>query len=239
MLISVVVPCRNEAESLPRLVSDIEGALAGRDYEIIAVDDGSTDGTWAVLEGLKSNCERVRVVVHDRSAGQSAAVYSGLLAARGELVATLDGDGQNDPAYLPELTDLLVSAGPDAGMAAGQRTRRTDALLKRLSSGIANGLRRAILHDGAIDSACGMKVLYRDLFLVLPYFDGWHRFLPALVRREGRQVVFLNVIDRPRLHGRSKYGILDRGWRGIIDLIGVWWLQRRRRILPVATEKDV
>ena len=179
---------------------------------------------------------RVRHIRHDRSAGQSAAVRSGVFAARGKIIATMDGDGQNDPAFLPKLVEALEAAGPKVGIAAGQRLKRTDTQLKRLASRFANGLRESILHDGTRDSGCGLKAIRTDLFRTLPYFDGWHRYLPALVMREGFGVVHIDVVDRSRRHGKSNYGILDRGLRGALDLIGVWWLRRRRKIVPEITE---
>ncbi|BBD38797.1 dolichol-phosphate mannosyltransferase [Aminobacter sp. Y103A] len=235
-MISIVIPCKNEAENLPILVGEVHAAMAGRDYEIIVVDDGSTDRTPDVLAELARSAGRLRHVRHDRSAGQSAAVRSGVFAAKGDVVVTMDGDGQNDPAYLPKLADALVAAGPTVGIAAGQRLKRTDTKLKQLSSRFANGLRERILHDGTRDSGCGLKALHTDLFRQLPFFDGWHRYLPALALREGRGVVHVDVVDRSRIHGKSNYGILDRGLRGVLDLFGVWWLRRRRKVVPSVTE---
>jgi glycosyltransferase involved in cell wall biosynthesis len=235
--ISVVIPCRNEEANLAFLLDEIEQALAGRLFEIVVVDDGSTDGTRGmVADRMRKTGSPVRLVVHDRSAGQSAAVRSGVFAAGGDVVATMDGDGQNDPAYIPKLIDALLAAGPGAGIVAGQRLKRTDTRLKRLSSRFANGLREAVLHDGTRDSGCGLKALPTTLFRQLPYFDGWHRYLPALVLREGFAVVHIDVIDRQRRHGKSNYGIIDRGLRGVLDLIGVWWLRRRRKVVPEVIE---
>jgi len=235
--ISVVIPCRNEAENLAFLIGEVDAALAARDYEVLVVDDGSTDGTAAVIAArIAKGDGRVRHIRHDRSAGQSAAVRSGVFAARGKFVATMDGDGQNDPAFLPKLVDALEAGGPKVGIAAGQRLKRTDTQLKRLASRFANGLRESILHDGTRDSGCGLKAIRTDLFRTLPYFDGWHRYLPALVMREGFGVVHIDVTDRSRRHGKSNYGILDRGLRGALDLIGVWWLRRRRKVVPEVIE---
>jgi dolichol-phosphate mannosyltransferase len=235
--ISVVIPCRNEAENLAFLIGEVDAALAARSYEVLVVDDGSTDGTGAVVaERIAKGDGRVRHIRHDRSAGQSAAVRSGVFAARGAVVATMDGDGQNDPAFLPKLVEALEAAGPGVGIAAGQRLKRTDTRLKRLASRFANSLREAILRDGTRDSGCGLKAIRTELFRTLPYFDGWHRYLPALVMREGFGVVHIDVTDRSRRHGKSNYGILDRGLRGALDLIGVWWLRRRRKIVPEITE---
>lgn len=235
-MISIVIPCKNEADNLPLLIGEVHAAMDGRDYEVIVVDDGSTDRTPQVLADLAGSAGRLRHVRHDRSAGQSAAVRSGVFAARGAIVVTMDGDGQNDPAYLPKLADALAAAGPKVGIAAGQRLKRTDTRLKQFSSRFANGLRERILRDGTRNSGCGLKALHTDLFRQLPYFDGWHRYLPALVIREGRSVVHVDVVDRSRRHGKSNYGILDRGLRGILDLTGVWWLRRRRRVVPTVTE---
>jgi glycosyltransferase involved in cell wall biosynthesis len=231
--ISVVIPCRNEEANLAFLLDEVERALAGRPFEIIVVDDGSTDGTQAtVAERMRAAGSPVRLIAHDRPAGQSAAVRSGVLGASGDIIATMDGDGQNDPAYIPELVEALAAAGDRTGIVAGQRVRRTDTRLKQLSSRFANRLREKMLHDGTRDSGCGLKALPAALFRQLPYFDGWHRYLPALVLREGFSVVHIDVVDRQRRYGKSNYGILDRGLRGVLDLIGVWWLRRRRKVLP-------
>ena len=235
--ISVVIPCRNEAQNLAFLIGEVDAAMAATNYEVLVVDDGSTDGTGTVLaERIAKGDGRVRHIRHDRSAGQSAAVRSGVFAANGAIVVTMDGDGQNDPAFLPKLVEALDAAGPKVGIAAGQRLKRTDTALKRVASRFANGLRESILHDGTRDSGCGLKAIRTDLFRSLPYFDGWHRYLPALVMREGFGVVHIDVTDRSRRHGKSNYGILDRGLRGALDLIGVWWLRRRRKTVPNVTE---
>jgi dolichol-phosphate mannosyltransferase len=235
--ISVVIPCRNEAQNLAFLLGEVDQALAGRDYEVIVVDDGSADATETVLaERIAKGDGRVRHVRHDRSAGQSAAVRSGVFAARGGVVVTMDGDGQNDPAYLPKLADALFSAGADIGIVAGQRLKRTDTKLKQMASKFANNLRQSILRDNTRDSGCGLKAVRTEIFRSLPYFDGWHRYLPALVLREGFGVLHLDVVDRSRRHGKSNYGILDRGLRGVLDLFGVWWLRKRRKVVPTVTE---
>jgi glycosyltransferase involved in cell wall biosynthesis len=235
--ISVVIPCRNEEANLAFLLDEVERALIGRSFEIIVVDDGSIDGTQAlVAKRMRAGGSPVRLIAHDRSAGQSAAVRSGVLGASGDIIATMDGDGQNDPAYIPELVEALAAAGDRTGIVAGQRVKRTDTRLKQLSSRFANWLRESMLHDGTRDSGCGLKALPAALFRQLPYFDGWHRYLPALVLREGFAVVHIEVVDRQRRYGKSNYGILDRGLRGVLDLVGVWWLRRRRKVLPEVTE---
>lgn len=234
--ISVVVPVRNEAGNIAPLVAEIAAALQGRDFEIVYVNDGSTDGTQAELTGLVARHPNLRQIRHMQSCGQSAAIASGVRAARGEIAVTLDGDGQNDPAFLPKLVDALKAAGPGVGLIAGQRVGRKATGFKKFQSRVANSVRAAILRDGTRDSGCGLKCFRRDVFLRLPVFDGLHRFLPALVRREGYGIGYLDVVDRPRAHGVSNYGFFDRLWVGILDLFGVWWLIRRRKRVPQATE---
>jgi glycosyltransferase involved in cell wall biosynthesis len=236
-LISIVIPCRNEAENLPPLLDEIEAAMAGRAFEVIVVDDGSADATPSVLAGqAASRPFPVRHLRHEKSAGQSLAVRSGAWAARGDIVATIDGDGQNDPRYIPVLVDALRQAGPEAGAAQGQRLKRRDSKLKQWASRFANWLRNAILHDDTRDTGCGLKAVRTDVLRKLPFFDGTHRFTPALVIQEGYRVVHCDVIDRPRRHGKSNYGIFDRGLQGALDLAGVWWLRRRRRRMPKVRE---
>jgi dolichol-phosphate mannosyltransferase len=179
---------------------------------------------------------RLRQIRHAPSSGQSAAVRSGVRAARGAIVATLDGDGQNNPAFLPHLIAAIETGGDRVGLAAGQRVGRQDTGFKKLQSRIANGVRNAILRDGTRDTGCGLKAFRRDVFLAMPYFDGLHRFLPALVRREGYEISYVDVVDRPRHSGVSNYGFFDRLWIGLMDLAGVWWLIRRKKPTPVATE---
>lgn len=229
-MISIVIPAKNEALNLPPLLDEIGAALDGRPFEVIVVDDGSTDATASVLAGERERRKwPLRHLRHERSCGQSMALRSGVYAARGTLIGTLDADGQNDPAYLPLLIDALAAAGPETAMAAGRRTNRKHSRLKNASSRFANRLRAAILNDDTADSGCGLKVMKAEIFRRLPFFDGTHRFLPALVLQEGYRTVHVDVVDRPRLHGASHYGIVDRGLRGALDLGGVWWLQKRRR----------
>ena len=234
--VSVVVPVRNEAGNVAPLVAEIAAALAGRNFEVVYVNDGSSDGTEAELQGLQAQFPWLRQIRHARSCGQSAAVRTGVAAARAPVVVTLDGDGQNDPAFLPKLIDALAAGQPQVGLIAGQRVGRKATGFKKFQSRIANGVRNAILRDGTRDTGCGLKAFPRELFLGLPYFDGLHRFLPALVKREGRTIGYVDVVDRPRAHGTSNYGLWDRLWVGILDLGGVWWLIRRRRNVPQATE---
>jgi dolichol-phosphate mannosyltransferase len=232
-LVSVVIPCRNEAQNLPPLLDEIGRAMAGRDFEVVVVNDGSTDDTAATLAAeAKRHAFPVRQVRHAASAGQSLSLRSGIFAAKGDVIATIDGDGQNDPAYLPILVDALLEGGPATGLAAGQRLRRRDSWMKQRASRFANWLRNAILHDDTRDTGCGLKALHTPLARRLPFFDGTHRYLPALAIQEGYRVVHRDVVDRPRGHGRSNYGIFDRGLQGALDLVGMWWLRRRRRRMP-------
>ena len=235
--VSIVVPVRNEVENVTPLIAEIDAALDGRwNYEIIYVNDGSTDATAERLAAEMKSRSNLRQIVHATSAGQSAAVRSGVRASRGAIVATLDGDGQNDPTFLPDLIVAIENGGERVGLAAGQRVGRKDTGFKRLQSRIANRVRGAILRDGTRDTGCGLKAFRREVFLMLPYFDGLHRFLPALVRREGYEIGYVEVIDRPRRSGVSNYGFFDRLWIGVMDLAGVWWLIRRKKPTPVATE---
>jgi glycosyltransferase involved in cell wall biosynthesis len=235
--VSIVVPVRNEADNIAPLIAEIGAALDGRwNYEIIYVNDGSTDATAERLKAVMQERNNLRQLKHAVSTGQSAAVRSGVRAARGAIVATLDGDGQNNPAFLPALISAIEQGGERTGLAAGQRIGRKDTGFKKIQSRIANGVRNAILRDGTRDTGCGLKAFRRDVFLALPYFDGLHRFLPALVRREGYDIVYVDVIDRPRHAGVSNYGFFDRLWIGIMDLAGVWWLIRRKKPTPVVTE---
>jgi dolichol-phosphate mannosyltransferase len=239
MDLSIVIPVKNEAGNIAPLVAEIAAALDGTGvgYEIVYVDDGSTDTTAAEIARLRIVNPRLRLVSHIKSCGQSAAIRSGVKAARAPWIATLDGDGQNDPADIPSLWQ--IAQGYDNGAAparpplliAGHRARRQDSWSKRRASKIANAIRRRMLHDDTPDTGCGLKLFPRALFLDLPYFDHMHRFLPALVLREGGVVRSLPVNHRPRERGASKYGVFDRLWVGISDLFGVMWL-RRRQTLP-------
>src|SRR4051812_3173214 len=237
VVVSIVVPVRNEAENIGPLIEEIASALDRRwPYEIIYVDDGSTDATSERLTAMMKSRGNLRQLRHAVPLGQSAAVRSGVRAARGAIVATLDGDGQNNPAFLPELISAIETGGERIGLVAGQRVGRKDTGFKKMQSRIANRVRGAILRDGTRDTGCGLKAFRRDGFLAMPYFDGLHRFLPALVRREGYEIAYVDVIDRPRGSGVSNYGFFDRLWIGIMDLAGVWWLLRRKKPTPVATE---
>jgi dolichol-phosphate mannosyltransferase len=235
-LISVIVPAKNEQDNIAPLVDELEAALTPLGaFEIIYVNDGSTDGTQAELSRLALTRPWLRQICHAKSGGQSASVRSGVRAARAPIIATLDGDGENNPAYIPQLYAALM-ASPDNGIAAGQRVGRKASSFKKLQSKIANKVRGGILKDGTRDSGCGLKCFPRELFLSLPYFDAIHRFLPALVVREGYKVVHVDVVDRTRFSGTSNYTIWNRLWVGILDLAGVWWLIRRKKPAPDARE---
>ncbi|MBP7711060.1 MAG: glycosyltransferase family 2 protein [Gammaproteobacteria bacterium] len=230
--LSVVVPVRDERENVATLVAEIHEALAGlADLEVLYVDDGSRDGTAEALGEACARYPRLRVLRHAEACGQSAALRSGVRAARFPWVATLDGDGQNDPRDLPALLALVSPArrAPGLELVAGNRVTRRDTWLRRLSSRVANGVRSWLLGDHTPDTGCGLKVFGRDFFLSLPYFDHVHRFLPALALREGGGVLSVPVSHRPRAAGSSKYGVSNRLWVGIVDLLGVAWLQRRMR----------
>jgi dolichol-phosphate mannosyltransferase len=234
--ISVVVPVRNEAGNVTPLVAEIAAALAGRNFEIVYVNDGSSDGTDAELRGLMATRPWLRQIQHEKSCGQSASVRTGVARAHAPIVATIDGDGQNNPAFIPALIAALEAGAPRVGLIAGQRVGRKDTGFKKLQSRIANAVRGTVLKDGTRDTGCGLKAFRRDVFLSLPYFDGLHRFLPALVRREGFDIGYVDVVDRPRGHGASNYGFFDRLWVGILDLAGVWWLIRRKKRVPQIEE---
>jgi dolichol-phosphate mannosyltransferase len=234
--ISVVVPVRNEAGNVAPLIAEIATALQGSAFEIVYVNDGSLDTTEDELRGLMALHSWLRQIRHAQSCGQSAAVRTGVAAARAPVIVTLDGDGQNDPAFIPALIAALESGGPRCGLVAGQRLGRKDTGFKKLQSRVANAVRGAVLKDGTRDTGCGLKAFRRDVFLALPYFDGLHRFLPALISREGYKIGYVDVIDRSRRHGTSNYGFFDRLWIGILDLAGVWWLIRRKKRVPDAQE---
>lgn len=226
--LSIVIPMKNEAGNVVALLNEIAEACAAAAPEIIVVDDGSTDGTGdaARATGLPG----LRVLRHPKSGGQSAAVHSGVLAARGAVICTLDGDGQNPPSELPKLYGpLLADRTGRLGLVAGQRVARQDSLSKRLASRFANGLRAWALKDGTRDTGCGLKGFRRDAFLALPYFDHMHRYLPALMKRDGWDVALVDVSHRERQAGRSNYSNLQRALVGIFDLMGVAWLIRRRK----------
>ncbi len=231
-LFAIIAPMHNEAGAIPALVAEIRDACTPLGpFEAVLVDDGSTDDTPRLLAEAAASHPWLRVVRHDRSFGQSAAIVSGVRAAHAPLIATIDGDGQNPPADIPRLlAPLLASDRPaDLGLVCGVRAQRRDGRAKRLASRAANVMRRALLRDGSPDTGCGLKAFPRAAFVDLPAFDHMHRFLPALFRADGWAVRHIPVGHRPRLAGRSHYGQMDRALVGALDLFGVWWLLRRRR----------
>jgi len=227
--ISVVIPVLNEGAAIESLALQIAAAFDGRAYEMLLVDDASTDDTAVVLACLRERLPTLRVIRHGRNAGQSRAIRTGVLAARGAIIVTLDGDGQNDPADGPRLVARLQAGPPPLALVSGLRLARQDSLAKRLASRVGNRLRRRLLNDGAVDTGCGLKAFRREAFLRLPYFDHMHRFLPALFAREGYQAAYEPVGHRPRTTGVSKYTNLGRLWVSIPDLFGVMWLASRTR----------
>ncbi|MGD9799320.1 MAG: glycosyltransferase family 2 protein [Parvularculaceae bacterium] len=238
--VSVVVPMRDEEGGAAGLVAEIAASLAGFDFEIIAVDDCSRDGTLKALAGARRSVPQLRVISHGENAGQSRAIRTGVIAARGPVIVTLDGDGQNDPADIPAVINALTREGASAllAMVAGERRVRLDTASKKTASRLANAIRRGILDDGAVDTGCGLKAFYREAFLRLPYFDHIHRYLPALMRREGYEVEFLPVGHRPRAHGQSKYTNWGRLKASFRDLLGVVWLKARSRTPATISELE-
>ncbi|HVI52013.1 MAG TPA: glycosyltransferase family 2 protein [Candidatus Sulfotelmatobacter sp.] len=240
-LIAVVVPVKNEADNIHPLVGEITAALRGRwPFEIVYVDDGSDDTTPARLKDAKAANAELRVVRHQKSCGQSQAVATGVKFARAPFIATLDGDGQNDPADIPAMLERLL-AEPEAArhllLVAGHRQKRQDDGIRLISSKIANNIRASLLKDDTPDTGCGLKVFAREAFLDMPRFNHMHRFLPALMIRRGGKVVSVRVNHRPRERGVSKYGVWNRLWVGIVDLFGVMWLQARASV-PVIDGQD-
>ncbi|MFY0633410.1 MAG: glycosyltransferase family 2 protein [Vannielia sp.] len=239
--VSVVIPMMNEAENVAPLIGRIVAACGDVAFEVVAVNDGSSDGTGEELLKLARADGRVRVLQHPRPAGQSAAVHSGVKAARAPICVTLDGDGQNPPEELPNLYGpLMADTTGKLGLVAGQRVDRQDTASKRWASKAANGLRARILKDGTRDTGCGLKGFRRDAFLGLPFFNHMHRYLPALMRRDGWEVAHVDVTHAERAAGKSKYNNLGRALVGIYDLIGVAWLIRRRKTeAPTEVTPDV
>lgn len=228
--ISVVLPARDEAGNITSLLTGIAATLQDRAHEIIVVDDASRDGTRAELAALQTRLPQLRVICHDRSCGQSAAIRSGVWAARGALIVTLDADGQNPPDNIPALLAPFAGGDTALGLVQGQRVDRRDRPSRRLASAAANRIRNALLRDGVRDSGCGLKAFPRMVYLALPYFDHIHRFMPAMVARKGLRVQTVPVTHAPRAFGRSKYGNLRRAAVGVVDLLGTAWLIRRRRL---------
>lgn len=233
--LSVVIPVFDEADNIVSLLDEVCVALRGIErFEIVVVDDASRDDTLDRLRGLLARMPELRVVRHARQSGQSTAIRSGVKAARGAWIATLDGDGQNDPADIPKLLAKRAAAASEVRLFAGWRVHRNDGLGKRLASRIANAVRRRLLRDDTPDTGCGIKLFERAAFLELPYFDHMHRYLPALMQRAGWRTVSVPVSHRARTAGRSKYTNLGRLWVAFADLRGVAWLIRRSRAVQVA-----
>ena len=227
--LSIVVPVRNEEDNVADLIFEIQKSLKRKiTYEIIYVDDGSTDQTYKNLITLQKTYKELRVIRHEKSCGQSTAVRTGVKYAKFNWIATLDGDGQNNPADIPKLLNALKEGVELVG--GNRRHSRRDTWIKRISSVIANGVRSSLLQDDTPDTGCGLKLFSRDAFLDLPYFDHMHRFLPALIKRRGGLIVSVPISHRQRTHGQSNYGTIDRLLVGIVDLFGVAWLQSRSKL---------
>jgi dolichol-phosphate mannosyltransferase len=234
--VSVIVPVKNEAGNIAPLVAEIVAALRDRTFEILYVNDGSKDATEAELLALMAQSPWLRQIRHKKSYGKSAALRTGVKMARAPIIVTLDGDYQNDPAAIPAFITTLERGVPRLGLVIGQRIGRKATVFKKLQSCIANALRGAVLKDGTRDTGCAIRAFRRDLFLSLPYFDGLDCFVPALVRREGFSIGYVDVLERPRLHGSSHYGMWNRLWVGMFDTAGVWWLIQRMKRIPQPEE---
>ena len=241
MQVSVVIPVHNEEENIATLLGEVDKALSEYcDFEIVVVDDGSSDTTPEVLKQAAQNYPMLRCLSHVDCCGQSTALITGVRAAKFAIICTLDGDGQNDPADLPKMIETLAGQGApnDLTMVAGYRKKRKDSSWRLISSKIANGVRKRVLRDNTPDSGCGIKVFYRETFMAMPHFNHMHRFMPCLAQRTGGTVQSVEVNHRPRVHGRSHYGTLGRLTAGIVDLMGVAWLIRRNK-LPLVRVMEV
>ena len=238
MNLTIIIPVYNEGENVSQLIEEISSHMNGEiDYEIVVVDDASSDDTSAALDKCRDKYRQLRVLHHRERCGQSTAIATGVNAAAAPWIVTLDGDGQNDPADIIKLYRAMQEAGDRVWLIAGYRKKRNDTLLKRFSSRLANAVRGFVLKDNTPDTGCGLKIFSRDAFLSLPRFDHMHRFLPALVQRQGGEILSVEVNHRPRLRGKSKYGVHNRLWVGIVDMLGVMWLQRRAKH-PIVYEAE-
>jgi len=237
--LSVVIPVHNESANIAALIDEVGAAVSGLiAFELIVVDDTSSDDTLDVLKSAALNRDWLRVLHHQHNAGQSTAILSGVRAARAAWIATLDGDGQNDPADIPALLEMR-RARPDLDMICGHRHKRRDTVVRRWSSRIANGVRSNMLGDDTPDTGCGLKLFRRDIFMAMPHFDHFHRFMPALFKAQGAEIASVPVNHRPRGGGVSHYGVWNRLWVGIVDIIGVMWLKRRAKVVTASEiERD-
>ncbi len=236
--VSIVIPAKNEADNIRPLVEEIRSAMTGRfDYELIYVDDGSTDATFATLEALRhEGFTALKVIRHARSVGQSIAIISGAWQASGEWLVVLDADGQNDPADIPGMVEAVIAAhqkDPQVWGIIGHRVNRRDDWVKRLSSKVANGFRDLLLNDGIPDTGCGLKAVLRERYLRLPAFNHMHRYIPTLLQSQGGIMLVHAVNHRPRMAGKSNYGVWNRLWVGLVDVLGVWWLKRRAKVVVI------
>lgn len=232
--ISIVIPAYNEADNIGPLIGEIVQLNLEYPYEIVVVDDASSDETFANALKMKADVQELKIIQHKRTSGQSASVATGIEYATGELIATMDGDGQNNPADIPKMVEALIqSKNSKLWMVAGYRKKRDDSSWRIISSKVANSVRSFLLHDQTPDTGCGLKVFYRSAFLKLPFFDHMHRFLPALIQMRGGEVISLEVTHRARMRGVSKYGTLDRLWVGIVDIVGVSWLRLRSKKVEI------
>jgi len=246
MNVSVIVPVKNEAENVSTLFHEIQDVLMDQhdlDFEILYIDDGSTDQTPQILQDLATSNPSLRILRHASNCGQSTAVLTGVLHAAHDYIITLDGDGQNNPIDIPKMIQIFAKARPDEklGLVMGNRVNRQDSVIRKISSRIANAVRAGLLNDSTPDSGCGLKILPRSLFLRLPFFDHMHRFMPALVIRQGFTVQTIPITHRERQAGISKYGIHNRLWVGIVDLFGAMWLIRRMQqpeVQEMASKKE-
>jgi dolichol-phosphate mannosyltransferase len=236
--VSIVIPAKNEADNIRPLIAEIRTAMDGRfDYELIYIDDGSTDETWNLLQELRSaGFDQLKLIRHAQSVGQSMAIVSGAWIARGEWMVVLDADGQNDPADIPGMLDAVQAAhakNDKVWGVIGHRVNRRDDWVKRMSSKIANGFRDFMLNDGIPDTGCGLKAVLRERYLRLPSFNHMHRYIPTLIQAQGGIMQVHPVNHRPRMAGKSNYGVWNRLWVGLVDVLGVWWLKRRAKVINI------
>jgi len=232
MKFSIVVPIFNEGEIIKELVEEIYLSLNELDFEVLLIDDGSKDNTIEIVRSLKSKYKSLRLISHEKNIGQSAAIRTGVKFSKFPVIVTLDGDGQNDPKDIPKLINIFRSAFKEnnAVVIAGYRKKRKDSFIKIFSSRLANIIRSKFLNDKTPDTGCGLKVFSRDAFLTLPFFNHYHRYIPALFLSINGDVISVEVNHRPREKGVSKYGFNNRLWVGVIDLIGVKWLTKRSKL---------